>query len=69
MKHAPFWMNYSEGQGCPTKKYFTYDEAATEAKRLTRILNVEVFTLQVVSSQKKVDVQTTVFDFPTDLPF
>lgn len=69
MKPKTFYMNYAQGQGAPTVKYATFDEADREAKRLARMLRVEVFTLQAVRSVSIQEFTVTHFDTSEDLPF
>lgn len=45
-----FYMVYAEGQGNPTKKYAFIGDAKAEAKRLCKMLNVEVVVMVAIYS-------------------
>lgn len=52
IENETFYMNYAEGKSTPTRKFDTLKQAEDEAKRLSEILNCEVFTLQCIQSIK-----------------
>lgn len=61
-----FYMVYAEGQSTPTKKYVHMGEAKKEAKRLCKMLNVEVYVMAAFYS---CEVKEFVEHSFNDLPF
>lgn len=68
-----FWMIYGNGQGAPTMKHASRDDAEREAKRLARNNpGVQFYVLQTIAIAEKHDVSFTWLnrrDLDAEIPF
>ncbi len=68
-RSEPFFMVYGYGQGTPTVIHDTFDQAATEAKRLADCHpGIRFYVLATVGAAEKVSVQFRKID-AEEIPF